>query len=397
MNIFLIKLLGFLIGLFITLFIIDYYDNKRKTIETFQTTPPIIPSISSNVNQPNTQVINNEASFIPYKSFKYMCINTYNDIDTYINNTLFRWFECDLDKKLINNININENHYFTFDKMINMKKNTISENGSYGADINGIELRGPKSFYFANNIETNELNEFSILMTIKIKDINAKDNILFELTGNTQEINKDKPQYFISMVNVNIRINKNNNYDFIITIGDSIYSGTIDNIEKTTLQNNDFIVIGLVYTSTDIKLMINKQVYSYKTKDNFKVKLGSTPIIINKNGLMNIVLYNFVYYKSAIPSNEYLLYLKHNYYYLSGLNKVVVNTQKPEQIQEIKPRNELDIKLKELEDKIDKKIDMNIQDSSAKINTNVEYKKIPPFDIGSIKDTEVNSIFSPIF
>ena len=44
-----------------------------------------------------------------------------------------------------------------------------------------------------------------------------------------------------------------------------------------------------------------------------------------------------------------------------------------------------------------KKIDMNIQDSSAKINTNVEYKKIPPFDIGSIKDTEVNSIFSPIF
>jgi hypothetical protein len=393
MNIFLIKLLGFLIGLFITLFIIDYYDNKRKTIETFQTTPPIIPS--SNVNQPNTQVIKNEASFIPYKSFKYMCINTYFDI-TYINNTLFRWFECDLDKKLINNININENHYFTFDKMINVKKNTISENGSYGADINGVELRGPKSFYFANNIETNELNEFSILMTIKIKDITAKDNILFELTGNTQEINKDKPQYFISMVNVNIRINKNNNYDFIITIGDSIYSGTIDNIEKTTLKNNDFIVIGLVYTSTDIKFMINKQIYSYKTKDKFKVKLGSTPLIINKNGLMNIVLYSFVYYKSAIPSNEYLLYLKHNYYYLSGLNKVVINTQKPEPIPEIKPRNELDIKLKELENKIDEKINKNIQ-ASVINNTNVEYQKIPPFDIESIKDTEVNSIFSAIF
>ena len=395
MNIFLIKLFGFLIGLFITLFIIDYYDIQKKKIETFET-KPVIPLENKQTIEPTSAPINNEASFIPYKSFKYMCINTYFDI-TKINNSLFRWFECELDNKLINNININENHYFTFDKNINFKPNTINENGSKGADINGIELRGPKSFYFANNIDTTELNEFTILMTIKIKDITAKDNILFELAGNTEIINKDKPEYLISIVNVNIRINSNNNYDFIITIGDSIYSGIIDNIEKTTLKNNDFIVIGLIYTSTEISFLINKKLYKYKTKDNFKVKLGSIPLIINKNGLLNMSIYSFVYYKSPIPINEYLLYLKHNYYYLSGLNNAVINTNKPvEPTIEIKARNELDIKLQELENKIDAKINNNIQENSIN-NIKVEYHKIQPLDIPPIKDTEVNSFLTPMF
>ena len=391
MNIFLIKLLGFLIGLFITLFIIDYYDIKKKKIETFET-KPVIPPINQIIPSPE---IKNEASFIPYNSYKYMCINTYFDI-TKINNTLFRWFECDLDKKLINTISTNEKHYFTFDKNINVKPNTINENGSYGADINGIELRGPKSFYFANNIDTNELNEFTILMTIKIKDITAKDNIIFELSGNTETINKDKPQYLISIVNVNISINKKNNYDFIITIGDSIYSGAIDNIEKKTLKNNDFIVIGLIYTRTEITFMINKQVYKYKTRESFKVKLGSMPLIINKNGLMNINLYSFVFYKTLLPSNEYLLYLKHNYYYLSGLNNVIIAQKKVEPPVEVKARNEIDIKLKELENKIDKKINKNIQENSLN-KTNVEYHKISQLEIPPIKDTEVDNIFTSVF
>ena len=416
MNIFLIKLLGFLIGLFITLFIIDYYDIRKKKIETFETKPLIpvvnppprvaIPPPPPVVNPPPRVAIppppvvikdsNNESSLIPYKSFKYMCINTYFDISK-INNSLLRWYECDLAKVLINSIESNEKHYFTFDKIINIIPNTINDKGSYGADINGIELRGPKSFYFANNIDTNELNEFTILMTLKIKDITAKDNIIFELVGNTEIINKDKPQYLISIVNVNICINKKNNYDFIITIGDSIYSGAIDNIEKSTLKNNDFIVIGLIYTKTEISFMINKQLYKYKTRESFKVKLGSTPLILNKNGLMNINLYSFIFYKSPLPTNEYLLYLKHNYYYLSGLNNAISNIQKPpEPPVEIKPRNELDIKLKELENKIDEKINNNIQQNNLNIS-NVDYKTILPFDIKPIKDTEVDNIFSTIF
>jgi hypothetical protein len=392
MNVLIIKIVGFLVGLFTTLFIISLYDIRKKKIETFQT-KPIIPS--SNISQITPVNINNDA-FIPYTSFKYMCINTFFDI-TKIDNNVNRWYECDLDKGNNQIITTNEKHYFTFDNIINVKPNTINDNGAYGADINGVELRGPKSFYFANNIDTNELNEFTILMSIKIKDITSTNNILFELAGNTETINNGKPKYLISMVNVNIRINKNNNYDFIITIGDSIYSGAIDDIEKTTLKNNDFIVIGLIYTSSEITFLLNKQVFKYKTKETFKVKLGSTPLIINKQGLMNINLYSFVFYKTPLPSSEYLLFFKHNYYYLSGLNKAIKETNiPPPPPTEIEVRNDLDIKLRELENKIDEKLNKRIETRTL-ADANIRYEEITPFDIESIKNTEVDSPLSFLF
>jgi hypothetical protein len=394
MNIFLIKLLGFLIGLFITLLMIDYFDITRKKLEKFENNiknvekMPVVPVINNN---------NNEESFIPYKSFKFMCINTFFDI-TKIDNNLNRWYECDLDKKKFNTISTNENHYFMYDKIINIKPNTINDKGSYGADINGIELRGPKSFYFANNIDNNELTEFTMLMSIKIKDITSTNNILFELAGNTEIVNNEKPTYLISMVNINIKINKVNNYDFIITVGDSIYSGEIDNIEKSTLKNNDFIVIGLIYTSSEITFTINKQIYKYKTKDKFKVKLGSAPIIINKKGLMNIQLYSFVFYKVLLPSSEYSLFLKHNYYYLSGLNNIInKSSEQPLEIPDkIELRNDIDTRLRELENKIDDKINKKIE-NQAITQTEIKYEEIKPFDIQKIENTDVNSPLNVLF
>jgi len=391
MNIFLIKLLGFLIGLFITLFIIDYYDINKLNVETFET-KPVIPPPTSNQQPP---AIVSDDSQIPYKSFKYMCINTFFDI-TKIDNKINRWYESDIDKTKLTDTNGKD--YFSYDTLINLKANTINDNGAKGADINSIELRGPKSFYFANNLETNELNEFTVIMSIKIKDITAKNNILFELAGNTETINKDKPTYLISIVNINISINKNNNFDFIITIGDSIYAGGINDIEKSTLKNNDFIVIGLIYTSSEITFLINKQMYKYKTKQTFKVKLGSTPALINKQGLMNIHLYSFVYYKTPLPTSEYLLFLKHNYYYLSGLNNAIKKTEtavKPPP-EKIPVNNEIDIKLRLLEDKINEKLNKQIEDRII-TQSNFVYQKIDPLNIDKIGDNEVNSSLNFMF
>jgi len=394
MNVIIIKILGFFVGLFITLFLIDYFDIRKKKIETFELKTPIIPVKNDILFTPTN--INNDA-FIPYNSHKFMCINTFFDI-TKIDNNINRWYECDLQKEKYSKIKINENHYFTFDKIINIKPNTINDNGSYGADINAVELRGPKSFYFANNIETNELNEFTILMSIKIKDITSKNNILFELTGNTEIVNDIKPKYLISIVNLNIRINEKNNYDFIITIGDSIYNGEINNIEKTTLKNNDFIIIGLIYTIDEITFLLNKQVFKYKTKQAFKVKLGSTPIIINKQGLMNINLYSFVYYKSALPSSEYLLFFKHNYYYLSGLNNIIETSQKKNEVPlvEVDMKNDLDIKLRELENKIDNKLNKKIEQQIIQ-QPELKYQDITPFNIDKISETNIDSPLGFLF
>ena len=391
MSTFLIKLFGFFIGLFITLFIIDYYDISRKNVETFETAP-VIPSIT---NKPVISPIENDNSVIPYKSYKFMCINTFFDI-TQIDNILNRWYECDLDKKQINTLTTNEKQYFTFDKIINVKPNTINDTGAYGADLNTIELRGPKSFYFANNVDTNELTEFTILMSIKIKDITSANNIIFELAGNTEVIDGVQPKYLISIVNLNISLNKNNNYDFLITIGDIIYLGEINNIEKTTLKNNDFIIIGIIYTSTDITFILNKQIFKYKTKDNFKVKLGSTPLIINKQGLMNMCLYSFVFYKTALPSSEYQLFFKHNYHYLSGLNKVIKDKQN-----EIVPKEEvkdnLDVKLKELENNINDNLNKKFDTQITIPQTKIKFEEIKPLQIKSIKDTEINSPLNILF
>lgn len=397
MNNIIIKILGFLIGLFTTLAIINYFDIKNKKIEKFELSENLNSKVSiSNIQQ---NINNNEDAFIPYHSYKFMCINTFFDI-TKIDNNTNRWYECDLLKEKYDLIFNNENHYFTFDKIINVKSNSINKNGAYGADLNSIELRGPKSFYFANDIEKNELNEFTILMSIKIKDITSNNNILFELTGNTEIINDEnnKPRYSISIVNINIKLNNKKNYDFIITIGDNVYSGEINNIELANLKNNDFIILGLIYTNTDITFLLNKQIFKYTNKDSFKVKLGSTPLILNKQGTLNFHLYSFVFYKIALPSSEYLLFFKHNYYYLSGLNKLIEQNLKVQE-NSINQNNDLNLvnsKFQELQNQIyENKQEINKKLEEQSINKeNIKYEEIKPFNITSIKNTHAESPLS---
>jgi len=372
MRIFLIKLLGFLIGLFITLLIINYFDVKRKEIETFEVIP-VVPS--SNINK----IVNDNAKN-PYYTDKYMCINTYFDA-TKIDNIQKKWFECDLDKSKMN-ITSNEKHYFSYETSnITLKPNIINDNGEYGADINNIVLSGPKSFYFANNIETNELKEFSILMSIKINDITNSDNILFELTGNSQIIN-NKPTS--SMINLNIKLNKNK-LDFIITIGDKIYN-VLSNIDKSSLIKNDLNEICFIYSyNNQFTLILNREIktITIKADNNEKIKLGSMPILINK-GKMNIHLYSFIYYKTSLETTVNELFHKHNYYYLSGLNKANLKAKEKEVVKP-EPVN-IQKELKDLHDNISKTIDDKIK-SQVVVKSDIEYQKIQPLEIPSIKDS----------
>jgi hypothetical protein len=342
MNPLIIKFLGFFIGLFMILIIINYFNLKDKKIEPFQT------SIPNEIK--SATVLNNNAD-IPFKTNKYMCINTYNDIKT-SSNSEGRWYECDLSVDLYNKIEVNERQYISYTSNINLKPNSINPEGAYGADINKIELMGPKSFYFSNNVNTNELTEFSILMTMKIKEIKPDiDNIIFEMRGNTETIMEDnKPTYIPSTVNINIRTNRNNNYDIIITIGNTIYKGRINNIDKNLLISNTFTIMGLTYTDKKVKFILGNQIFNYETDDKFKVKLGSSPLIINKNGVFNMELYNFIYYKTELPDTEFEKYNQYNFYYLSGLYKAQLATIKA---QETKV-NETEQKLLDLDEKINK-------------------------------------------
>ena len=393
MNLNIIKILGFFIGLLLALLIIYYINIEIKKKEKFEVQTPTTSGSSLTSSSSSSSYDSTNTSIIPYKNFKFMCINTFFDIKK-ISNSEGRWYECEL--PISKNNEPNEHHYFTYNTSIKLKQNTINNNGAYGADLNLIQLNGPKCYNFANNIQTNELTEFTVLFTIKIKTVTSKNNIIFEMTGNTTSVNLVKPEYTTSIVNINFKINDNNNYDIILTIGNIVYSGRIDNIDKNIITNGDFIVIGLTYTKDNIQFMLNKQVYTYKTNNVFTITLGSTPLIINKNGTMDLELFNFVYYKSVIPLDEYNNFNKHNYYYLSGLDSNKCENKKIEV--DISAKTcDVEKKLNELENKINKTLE-------NKQNSDVEYANyipdIKPFEMPfnlNLTDSLKDNIFTSLF
>jgi len=338
-----IKLLGFFLGFLITLLIINYITIEKTKIETFNTLNPVQlynsdvsyrPTASTPAptpaptpaSTPAPEIITNtgqddliNAKLIPYKANKFMSINTFIDTEL-LSNEENRWYDIDIDKTKKREITENINHYFTFNNNINLISNEINKNGSSGANINSIQLNGPKSFYFATNRETNEVTEFTVIICGKIKDVKNKNNILFEMTGNTETINSQNLDYSQSIININLIKVPNGNFDIAITIGNVVYKGLISNIDKNTILMTDFTVLCLVYTPNEIIFFLNKQKFSYKNTETFKVKLGSTPVIINKDGNINMDLYNFIYYRNFIPLNEISKFTQNTYYYLSGLD-----------------------------------------------------------------------------
>jgi hypothetical protein len=328
MNLNLIKILSFFIGLFITLLLISYYkiyepfsvssqltELSEKIAKPLSNPLTILSELSSMIKKVSDNE-NDDDSIIPYKGYKFMCINTYDDTDK-ISLSDSKWFDVDTDNK---HHDFNYNHYFKFNKSINYEKNRLNNKGAHGANIYNNELQGPSCYNFANNSETYELVEFTMFITANFNACSKTNNILFEMTGNTITIDKIIPKYTTSIININLIINENKNYDIHLTIGDIIYKGQANNIDKTLIEDSDYTTIGLFYTKEKIGLILNSKIYEYTNINEYPITLGSTPLIINKYGSINMHLYNFIYYKSLYDFNNYEYLVRYNNYYISGLN-----------------------------------------------------------------------------
>lgn len=327
MNLNLIKILSFFIGLFITLLLISYYkiyepfsvssqltDLSEKIAKPLSNPLTLLSELSSMVKEISND---DDDSIIPYKGYKFMCINTYNDVKK-ISISDGKWFDIDSINK---HYDFNYNNYFKFNKSINFEKNRLNnKKGAEGANIYNNELEGPSCYNFANNSETYELVEFTMFITANFNACSKTNNILFEMTGNTITIDKIIPKYTTSIININLIINENKNYDIHLTIGDLIYKGQANNIDKTIIEDNEYITIGLFYTKEKIGLILNNKIYEYSNINQYPITLGSTPLIINKYGSINMNLYNFIYYKSLYDFNNYEYLIRYNNYYISGLN-----------------------------------------------------------------------------
>jgi hypothetical protein len=155
-----------------------------------------------------------------------------------------------------------------------------------------------------------------MFMTVYINSSEKKsDNIIFEMTGNTEKINND---YTTNIININLIKNSNDNYDIHITIGNNIYDTIANNIDKNIIEKNNNLLIGLLYSSDKISLVINNIFYNTTNNNKLKITLGSKSVLINKDGNLSMYLYNFVYYKSLFTNINALI--RYNIYYLSGLN-----------------------------------------------------------------------------
>ena len=338
MNKNLIKILSFFVGLFITLAILSYY----KINESFTDAPPNQDENKKEKKDPVIEpiVITEDQSSLPLEGYKFMCINTYTDTNK-ISSKDGKWFDNNSENK---HYDINYNNYFKFNNGVELRDNNLNKYGAKMASIKNIQLDGPSCFNFANNSETYELTEFSLFIVSKITKFSSNHNILFEMTGNTVTTNNITPNYTSSIINVDFIVNEQSNYNINIRVGDKVYSGLIDNIDKDIIHDPYYITFGFYYTPTKVSFAINKKTYDYDNINPFKITLGSTPFIINKFGSIDMELFNFVYYKSLF---EYFdQFVRYNNYYIAGvyyetINKKCENSCKKEE--EIKPKDIIEL------------------------------------------------------
>ena len=420
MNSFLIKLLGFFLGLLIISIIIsfikvkevregftdvisidkigDYNDDdnfkhrilKLKNFDITRFNLYKKDDDKKKDDDSSDDEYENNKLHLPYKGFKFICINTYIDINK-LSLIKGKWYDIDYNNHDEDNDDnkCNKDYYFTFDKTITLRKNLLNNKiGAMGADITNIQLNGPDCYQFANNNKNYELSEFSMYMTVYINSCEKNsDNIIYEMTGNTEKINND---YVTNIININLIRNSYDNYDIHLTIGNNIYDTIANNIDKNIIEKNNNLLIGLIYSSDKISLVINNNIYTDNNKNKLKITLGSKPLIINKDGIISMYLFNFVYYKSIYTNTNSLI--RYNIYYLSGVyNKdcpVIVNDKKDEEHHKIK-LNKFNIP----------KIKFNYSDELEEPDLNIHIKnKTCPLDVNkfNIKMPSIDRIQSDI-
>ena len=363
MNLKLLQFIGFLLGLFLTLSFFSLsnnftFKNTIKTIEKFDSSAPpasssaptasssaptasssaptastsaptasssaptassSAPTTSSSAPTVSSSAPVSSLNIMPKNNYKFMLLSTYKD--SAISNSEQKWYENDVNYKNLLSTDYNNGKYFIYNNPIELNNNTIT--GVNGANINKVQLIGPNALYFANNYNSNnyDLTSFTIIFMLKIKNF-TNNVMLFEMLANTSviDINNDEPKYIANSISIYLIIRSDNNYNIEITLGNSKY--IILNIDKKLLIGADVNLISLIFDGLNLTFILNNNTYSIKYTNTQLITLGSSPIIINRDGDLNAVLYSFIFYKIALTLEDIVQYKKYNNYYIYGVNYV---------------------------------------------------------------------------
>jgi hypothetical protein len=389
----LIKMLGFLLGLCTLILLSSYIKNKQIYNETSKKSKKII-EIENFENVP--QVI--DLSVVPFKDKNYFIISKF------VNNISLgdqKWYD---DNVIIDKTTIgynNDNLYFTFDKLIKNVANNAN-NGISPANINEITLSGPQSLYFANN-NNYELSECSIFLTLKFNDlVDTKNNhnILLEILANTNAV--DEGNYLPVSISIIILNNADDTSTINIIVGDVIYThDELTNIKNNITTNIDVNLIGLIISTTKIIFYFNNNSYIFNNTYSNKIILGTSPIIINKDGALDLSFYNFIYYKNPLSLADIQLIKNYNNYYISGkyncdrTNKKLLEDTNT--LIALKEKEIADLRKKNHEMKITKIIKMENKCPKHIENKNLSFFNIDPLILKLNPRKTLQDIFDTYF
>lgn len=322
-------------GLFIVIFIFLLYKlvpnscNNNKIKEKFTNNTSNNTSNNSSNNTSNNKELevkeeDNIIQKLPKHDENFMILTTFND-EKQISNNESRWYDDDIDKEKISLTDYNKGLYFTLNNTVSFEKDKLI-NAVKGANLLNVQMLGPVALYFSNkNISPYILSEFTLLFMLKFKEINGNAT-LFEMLCNTSVIdsknNNRQPIYIPNIVSIDIIKSNTTQIHIEITFGSKKYS--IPQIDKNLLINDNINLLGLVLNEKYLDFIINNKTYRFNLNDQETLTLGSQPIIINKFGELNIIMYSMAYYKKTLSSDDITDYVKYNQHYFTGMNKVIL-------------------------------------------------------------------------
>jgi hypothetical protein len=303
---------------------------------------------------------------IPRHSDNFMFLSTFFR-NTQIVDASMTWYDDDVDTKNFMSTDYNKGTYFLISSPISFIDDALHK-GVKGVKLAGAELRGPNALYFANNDNTFELTEFTLLFMIKISAIHG-NNILFEMLGNTLAKDtdiSDAPLYVPQVISLNLVKKTDSNVRFEIKIGDNVYVSTTDIPNSVLLNELNKIALVFNKTTGEIKLHVNKlPVFNFTyPKTSNSITLGSSLVVVNKDGDLDCTMYSFAYYKKALSEDDILKYEKYNNYYIHGI--YLSDESKKEDAKTVTEAENKFRQEKERNDKLTKMLDKCVTDKQIR-------------------------------
>jgi hypothetical protein len=275
---------------------------------------------------------NLEHNEYPYIEDILMQISTFNK--NLINNSTSKWYDT-INYNVSSSNTDNDKLWFNLDNVIEIIDN---KNFASGAKLKNIQLSGPSAMQFSSN-HLNALGDISLIFTLKINDLDIiesdkesenKEGCLFKLPLQ-EEINLTKDDTdnieggTIALIISRISKNYIRAKLYFAEYSDSEKNNKTpliwNNIPINIIKKN--IVIALTYSpSVGATLYIDNLVKIFPIITSKMYKLGSTPLIINENSNMDMILYNFTYYKKRLTEDEFSNFISVNDYLLNNKNKI---------------------------------------------------------------------------